>query len=82
MSFGKLVAAALAIGLASAALTIGAAAVAGAVQADHDVTGTIAPSANDDRYVDMFASGPGRGWFAPHRAAPLPRVDAKRGLEP
>ncbi len=69
MSLTTLPAAAVALGLASAMLTIGAAVVANPDQADPAVTGTIGSgSGQADDYVNMFASGPGRGWFVQRRA--------------
>lgn len=63
----------LALALASSAMTIGAAVVVAPEQPQREVTGAITEPSwqrDDDPYIDMFATGPGRGWFAPQ---PAPR---------
>ena len=79
------VSAALALGLASSVMTIGAAVVVAPDHADHEVTGTIAASPRpdgDDHYVDMFAHEPGRGWFAPSHPPRPQDGSTKFGSDP
>ena len=78
-------AATLALALAASAMTIGAAVVVAPDPPNPDVTGTITkPSGQKDAdpYIDLFASGPGRGWFELQPALSAPDGSGNRKTDP
>ncbi len=73
------------IGLAAAAIMTGAVMIANSDAADHEVTGSVmtrSASDDSDHYVEMFARGPGSGWYVLHRTSSAPNRTGDRAARP